>query len=80
MSATALQKQDAEWAREKEVTAQFGLSHMILFNLRKAGSIRTLSTRAEGKKYGARLFNIESVRDYLARQEERETQPVEVAK
>ena len=71
---------DPEWAREKQITARFGLSHMILFNLRKAGSIRTLSTRGEGKKYGARLFNIESVRDYLARQEERETQSVEVAK
>ena len=71
---------DPEWAREKQISAQFGLSHMILFNLRKQGEIRTLSTRGDGKQYGARLFNIASVRDYLGRQEARENQAVEVAK
>lgn len=70
---------DPEWAREKQISAHFGLSHMILFNLRKQGEIRTLSTRGEGKQYGARLFNIASVREYLARQEARENQPMEVA-
>jgi hypothetical protein len=63
---------DPEWAREKPITAQFGLSHMILFNLRKQGEIRSISLRGEGKQYGARLFNIASVREYLARQEARE--------
>lgn len=58
-----------EWASEKQVTAQLGLSHMILFNLRKAGKIRTVSLRAEGAKYGARLFNVESIREYIAAQE-----------
>ena len=71
---------DPEWAREKQISAQFGLSHMILFNLRKQGEIRTLSTRGDGKQYGARLFNIASVRDYLERQEARENQAAEVAK
>lgn len=71
---------DPEWAREKQISAQFGLSHMILFNLRKQGEIRTLSTRGDGKQYGARLFNVASVRDYLGRQEARENQAVEVAK
>lgn len=71
---------DPEWAREKQISAQFGLSHMILFNLRKQGEIRTLSTRGEGKQYGARLFNVASVRDYFARQEARENQAAEVAK
>ena len=61
------------WAREKQITAQFALSHMILFNLRKQGEIRTLSLRGEGKKYGARLFNVASVQAYLARQEALET-------
>jgi hypothetical protein len=59
----------AEWAREKEITAQFGLSHMILFNLRKQDEIRSLSLRGKGKQYGARLFNVASIRDYLAKQE-----------
>ena len=58
-----------EWAREKQITAQFGLTKMILFNLRKAGKIRTVSLRAEGAQYGARLFNVASIREYIAAQE-----------
>ncbi|WP_367872340.1 hypothetical protein [Luteolibacter sp. Populi] len=42
---------------------------MILFNLRKAGKIRTVSLRAEGAQYGARLFNVASIREYIAAQE-----------
>jgi hypothetical protein len=68
-------KQEVEWAREKQITAQFGLTHTILYNLRREGKIRTLSLRAEGKQYGARLFNVASVRDYLANQEAKEVKP-----
>jgi len=57
---------EPEWAREKGITAQFALSHMILFTLRKEKKIRTLSLKGEGKKYGARLYHIGSVREYLA--------------
>ena len=60
---------EPEWAREKYITARFGLSHMILFSLRKAGKIRSLSLRDETEKYGARLFHVGSVRSYLADQE-----------
>lgn len=62
-----------EWAREKQITAQYGLSHMILFSLRKAGKIRTVSLKGEGKKYGARLYNVASIEAFLASQEARET-------
>lgn len=64
-------KSEAEWAREKQLTAQFGLTHMILYTLRKEGKIRTISLREEGKKYGARLYNVASIRQYLASLEER---------
>ena len=64
-----LTSQKVEWAREKQITAQFGLSHTILYNLRREGKIRTVSLRGEGKQYGARLFNVASVREYLAKQE-----------
>jgi len=70
---------DPEWAREKQISAQFALSHMILFNLRKQGEIRSISLRGEGKQYGARLFNVASVREYIARQEARELQAGGVA-
>jgi hypothetical protein len=46
---------------------------MILFSLRKAGKIRTVSLKGEGKRYGARLFNIASIEEYLANQESLET-------
>lgn len=64
-----------EWAREKQITARFGLSHMILFKLRKAGRIRTVSLQEQGKKYGARLYNVASIESYLAEQEAREAGP-----
>lgn len=78
MSAAKLSKDSAEWLREKEVTARFGLSHMILFNLRKAGSIRSVSLKGEGKQYGARIFNVASIHEYLAAQEARELTGAEV--
>lgn len=56
------------------------MSHMILFNLRKAGKIRSISLKGEGKQYGARLFNVASIREYLAAQEARELAGTEVAK
>jgi hypothetical protein len=68
-------KPEPEWAREKYFTAQYGLTHTILYNLRREGKIRTLSLRGEGKQYGARLFNVASVREYLASQEAMEVKP-----
>lgn len=65
-------KTEPEWADEKFVTQNFGLTHTPLFNLRKAKKIRSLSTRGAGDKYGKRLFHVGSVRDYLAAQEARE--------
>jgi hypothetical protein len=63
---------EPEWAREKYVSARFGLSHTILYRLRKRGEIRSLSLRSDGAKYGARLFHVGSIRDYLKRQEAKE--------
>ncbi len=62
---------EPEWAREKQITAQFNLTHTILYNLRREGKTRTVSLRGEGKRYGARLFifNVASVRSFLAKQE-----------
>lgn len=65
-------KLEAEWAREKQITAQFGLTHTILYTLRREDKIRSVSLRAEGKKYGARLYHIASIRQYLASMEEKE--------
>jgi hypothetical protein len=63
---------EPEWAREKEITARFGMTHMILYNLRKRGAIRSVSLRDNGAKYGARLFHVGSIRSYLELQEAKE--------
>lgn len=63
-----------QWAREKQITEQYGLTHMILYDLRIARKIRTVSLKQEGKKYGARLYNIASIEDFLASQEALESQ------
>jgi DNA-binding Xre family transcriptional regulator len=65
-------KQEPEWAREKEITARFGLTHNILYSLRREGKIRSVSLREEGKKYGARLYHVESICQFLASMEARE--------
>ena len=62
-------KTEPEWADEKTITRLFGISHTPLYNLRKAGKIRSVSTAYGSATYGKRLFNIQSVRDFLAAQE-----------
>jgi mannitol/fructose-specific phosphotransferase system IIA component len=63
-------KTDAEWGDEKTVTRLFGITHTPLFNLRKAGKIRSLSTAYDGATYGKRLYHLQSIRDFLAAQEQ----------
>lgn len=63
---------EPELARETYVSARFRMSHMILYGLRKRGEIRSVSLRSDGAKYGARLFHVGSIRDYLERQEAKE--------
>lgn len=61
-----------QWADEKYVTRNYGITHTPLFNLRKSGAIRSLALRAEGAKYGKRLYSVPSIEAYLARCEMRE--------
>ena len=55
-----------EWADEKFVTRNFGVTHTPLYNLRKAGAIRSLSLKIDGAKYGKRLYHIPSIAALLA--------------
>lgn len=65
-------KTNPHWADEKFVTRNYGITHTPLFNLRKSGAIRSLSLRAEGAKYGKRLYQISSVEAWLDSCEKRE--------
>jgi hypothetical protein len=73
-------KLEAEWAREKQITAQFGLTHTILYTLRLEEKIRSISLREEGKKYGARLYNVKSIREYMATMEAKESRNLDQSK
>ncbi len=55
-----------EWAEQKYVTRNFGVTHTPLYNLRKAGAIRSLSLKIDGAKYGKRLYHIPSIVALLA--------------
>jgi hypothetical protein len=72
-------RQKPVWADEKYITPNYGLGHTPLFNLRKAGKIRSISTKGEGQKYGKRLYHIPSIEEYFASQEAREIQEVNSA-
>lgn len=67
-------QQEPEWADEKFVTRNFGITHSPLFRLRKSGAIRSVSLRPEGASYGKRLYHIPTIREYLANMEARETE------
>jgi hypothetical protein len=60
---------EPEWGDEKVIFRCFGLTRTPLFNLRKAGKIRSVSTAHGGATYGKRLFHVQSVRDFLEAQE-----------
>ncbi len=60
------------WADEKFITRNYGLTHTPLFNLRKAGKIRSISTAVDGAKYGKRLYCIDSIEAFFAVQEQSE--------
>lgn len=59
----------AEWVREKQVFNQFGLGRSPLKRLRETGKLRFISLREPGMKQGTLLYNIESIRAYLATKE-----------
>ncbi len=63
---------EAEWADEKYVARNFGITHTPLFNLRKAGTIRSLSLKQPGAGYGKRLYHVPTIRQFLAECEARE--------
>ncbi len=62
----------AEWIDEKNVIRIFGISRTPLYNLRKAGKIRSTSIKTDGASYGKRLYNVASIREFIAACEAKE--------
>lgn len=56
-----------EWADEKYITANWGITHTPLFNLRKAGKIRSISLKSsDGARYGKRLYHVPTIAAFIA--------------
>jgi len=56
-----------EWLRIPAAVHQFGLSRAKLYQLAKSGKIRSASLRDVGESKGTRLFEAESIRNYIER-------------
>ena len=57
----------AEWIREKQLTKQFGIGRSPAKRLREERKIEFASLREPGMKQGTLLYNVRSVRAYLAK-------------
>ena len=57
---------DPEFAGYAKMRDLFDLSRTHLYRLSSEGKIRSVSLRERGKTRGRRLYDVQSVRDYLA--------------
>lgn len=68
--AGASQDQDAEFVDAAGLQARFGIKRSLAYCLLGDGVIRSCSLRRRGQARGKRLFDVGSVRAYLAAQME----------
>jgi hypothetical protein len=59
-----------EFGRATDLHKMFGLRRGTIYNLLAAGKIRGCLLRIKGKKSGVRVFDIQSVRDFIRSQME----------
>jgi len=59
-----------EWGRWQEVQRLFGIGRGTAYNLLADGKIRGCVLRSRGSKSGMRLFDLDSVREYIHSQME----------
>jgi hypothetical protein len=57
---------DPEFAGHAKMRELFDLSRTHLYRLSSEGKIRSVSLRERGKTRGRRLYDVQSVRDFLA--------------
>ena len=54
-----------EWVRDKQAVAIFSISRTKLWQLQKAGKIRSVSLTEPGMARATRLFDAKSIEDYI---------------
>ena len=57
-----------EWADAHGLRSMFGIGRSLAYQLNSEGLIRSVSLRRKGNLRGKRLFNVESVRQFLSKQ------------
>lgn len=55
-----------EFGRAADVARMFGLKRGTLYNLLQDGKIRGVLLRVRGRKSGVRLFDLDSIRQFIA--------------
>lgn len=63
--AGAITKAIPEFGRWRDVEHHFGIKRGTLYNLLKAGHVRSVSLRKPGQKFGCRLFFLPGIAEYL---------------
>jgi hypothetical protein len=56
-----------EWARAKQIFAQFGIGRSTLYRLLKEGRIESRLIKTAGAAKGTRVFKVQSIRALLAK-------------
>jgi len=67
-SPVASNAPDAEFCDSAGAKLRFGLGRSYLYNLLADGAIKGVSLRKRGQVKGKRLWNVDSIRDYLNKQ------------
>ncbi len=58
-------QESPRWAKHNRVHGLFDISRTSLWRLAKAGKIRSVSLREPGAVKATRLFDIQSIEDYI---------------
>jgi len=61
---------DPEFLDAKGVEGRFSIRRSLLYELHNGGHIKSVSLRRRGQSRGKRLFSVDSIRRFLARQME----------
>jgi len=59
---------EPEFGRQRDVQFKYGIKRGTLYNLLNDGKIKGVLLRVRGQKSGVRLFDMASIRSYVAQQ------------
>jgi hypothetical protein len=62
--------QDPEFLDARGVEGRFSIRRSLLYELHNGGHIKSVSLRRRGQSRGKRLFSVDSIRKFLAKQME----------